>query len=684
MSRTFVSIFAALLSAGLLADVALAHGGVYRGPGGAVPPGQREPTDPMPPAPPPPGDAPTTPPSTPPALPGPTTGPSTPTPPGTPPAYEPPTSGGAGRRPGRTSIGMDSWMFWYEVNKARLQNVKRSIYTLIGSEHPFAVLTGASGSRTGATQATRAEVERELVPALLWAVDPENARHQDTQSAAYIALAKVSTDLAHVERIRAGLDSKHQITRESCALALGLLRRERPSDQLAPGDLDKIRAFLFEVLDDEARNVRTRGFAAFALGLLAGQPTRTADGEIARTTEKLFERLVRKHRHPDLPIALLTAIRMQPRDAVTDEQRAVLRECTRRQRLGSDTVPNYVAQFAASALGRVGDSAKDILFLQRIYNARRSGANLQRSAAIALGELGRHAGAEARCDVARTLIEGIKRRKVSDRSARSFAVISLAYLVMADVKAGRTDVLAAARVDDYLTDLAERGPHGLRAYGALALGLVCRAIGDDTVIDVYGEFQADARRVLRAGLASKTGDPRERAAFAIGLGLATDEASAKDLVALVDDEKLDQQLRGYAAIALGHLGMASQEVLDPIRRALKSRTSVDLRRATATALGMLRDRKAVPLLLQELALARSQSAKGQVVLALAQIGDDRAVRPLVERLRDMHERNLTRALACAGLGVVGDLEWLPSLSHLYEDINYRAAGSLVAEVLSIL
>ena len=244
--------------------------------------------------------------------------------------------------------------------------------------------------------------------------------------------------------------------------------------------------------------------------------------------------------------------------------------------------------------------------------------------------------------------------------------------------------MSSARVPEELLQLAEKGRRTQRSYGALALGLICRAIGSEVSIDIYGEFQERARAVLRAGLASKGGAPRGRAAFAIALGLARDEPSVRPLAELVADTKLDRELRGYAAVALGHIGIATPTVLEPVRRALRSRTAETLRRAAATALGMLRDHTAVPLLLEELHMARTQAAKGQSVVALARVGDERAIEPLVTLLRDEQEQALTRALACAGLGIVGDLEWLPSLSLLYEDINYRASGPMIAEVLSIL
>ena len=144
------------------------------------------------------------------------------------------------------------------------------------------------------------------------------------------------------------------------------------------------------------------------------------------------------------------------------------------------------------------------------------------------------------------------------------------------------------------------------------------------------------------------------------------------------------ELRGYAAIALGHIGLATRQVKEPIRVALLSRRSERLRQSSAAALGMLGDKEAVPLLVEELAGARSQSTKGQVVVALAKLGDERAIQPLVDSLKDAKEQELTRALACAGLGIVGDINWVPALSSISKNINWRASGDAFNEVLSIL
>ena len=95
----------------------------------------------------------------------------------------------------------------------------------------------------------------------------------------------------------------------------------------------------------------------------------------------------------------------------------------------------------------------------------------------------------------------------------------------------------------------------------------------------------------------------------------------------------------------------------------------------------------VGLLLEELKTASSQSVKGQVVLALAKIGNEDAVAPLIKLALNegrKKEQDLTRALATAGLGVIGDLESIPSLTRLSKNVNYRASTDLINEVLSII
>jgi len=683
MNKPTLGILTAILALVLGASEALAHGGQYRGPGGAVPPGLRLPHDPTPPNPPPPTGGPVTEPST--GDPHRPSGPVTPGETGGPADPLTGSEGGRTRPSGGATITPDSWVFWYEYNKDALQQVKRGIYQFNGSNHPFGTMTGyGAGARSAQRQGTRALVRTDVIPALLWAMDPKNSGHQDTESAAYLALAKVTDDPNHIPLLQKGLTSENVITREASALALGLLRRERAADQFQAATLDRVRDFLFDTFANDTLGPRTRGFAMLSIGLLGDQPSGSGTtGGAQATTARIFELLQRPYAHEDLPVALLMAAGLQPSTTLTPAHYETLRSCVTKSRLGPNDVSGFVASYAALALGRIGDKDTDVHVLRRVLGSRRTDVHVLRSAIIALGKLGHRCSSEERMAIATDLRDGIGNKRIKDQTARSFALISLAYLVDADIAAGATDVLGRGKIGDFLAKRTDTGLHDERSYAVLALGLVCRAIGDETTVPVYGDFQSEARQRLREGLGAR-GGPRARAAYAVALGLARDQPSIPDLTALVADAKTDDELRGYAAIALGHIGNGGERVCQPIRRALKERSSEKLRRSTATALGMLNDRKAVPILIEEIAKARSQSTKGQVVIALAQVGDERAVEPLVKLLRDADQRYLTRALACAGLGIVGDIAWVPSLSLLGRDINYRASGDMMNEVLSIL
>lgn len=694
MSRLPLS--AALVAAGFLlsAPSLWAHGGQFRGPGGNVPPALREPTDPTPPPPPPPSSGPPTtpPPTTPGNNPPPATTPpptSTPTP-STPTGPDMPGPGGQGKK---SALSFENWIFWYENNKEDLENLKTAIYSKVTSDNPIGVLGSGEegGQQGGATQGTASKVESHIRPALLWAMDHDNAGHQDIESASYIALAKISKYPEDIERLAKGLDLSNKnldkLTLESAALSLGLLRRQDPAKQFSATELDKARAILFSVIENDEHATGTRSFAAMAVGLLGDQPTGSGDyagdtqAAAKATTARLWELLGQAHKDDNIPVSLLIGLGLQPKSSVTEEMLQELVNCTLKGKLGKVDCSTEVRTYAALALGRVGTPAM-VKPLQQAMTARTVDRQIQRSVAIALGLLGRLVPAETRVEIAKVLKEGID--KNSDNSVRNFGIISLAYLINKDVEEGKTDVLEGAKAGEYLLAQAADGAPIQRPFGALALGLVVRALGDnDNRIEAYKGFKQKSLEIMRDGLQSQKLDKRSRAGFGVALGIAKDVYVRKTLQAIVGDGKEDKELRGYSAIALGLIGAGNDEIRKTLRAALEER-SEEMRQQIATALGLLKDAGAVDTLLQALKDAESQNLKGQIVLALAKIGDARAVDPMVNLLKDKKEGDLTRALACAGLGVVGDLEWIPSLSRISKDINYRASVFYVNEVLTIL
>ncbi len=675
-----------------------AHGGQFRGPGDQVPPGLRDPFDPTPPPPPPP-PTPGPPPISTPF--GPTQGsPTTPLPTGTPPVTTTPT-GGQPKRRGGSTLSYADWVFWYHYNKDDIENLKWSLYHPLSSENPiFQTGHGRGGTQRDAyMRLTQKQVQAKVIPALLWAMDPSNIDYSDIEGAAYIALAKVSKDPQHIDKLMAGLDlgrKRHHVVQESAALALGLLRRADPADQFTARELDKARALLFDVLDDARHATRVRGFAAVALGLLGDQPT--GSGEYANdtataaaaTTTRLFEALRSPFKDENLYVGVLMAIGLQPATSVTPEQRELLAECAMKRRLGREKAGALTQSYATLALGRIG-AAGDIRSLENILNARSSTVSQQTraSAAIGLGQLGRLVDGQDRVRAAQVLLRTVETSR--DESTPNFAIMSLAQLLVEDAKANRTDVLGNTRADEMLIEKARKGRHLERGFGAMALGLVLRQIERNLDVDAWQSFREDAVQTLRDGLARQSQDKKSRAAFATALGIARDGGSRKALLAIVDDRDADKMLRSYAALALGLIGRSDGDTARAIAGALRERSSEDLRRQSATALGLLGNptvpgtgKDAVEILLDELKSARTQSHKGQIVLALARVGDHRALDGLEALLMDPKENELTRALACAGLGLVGDLEWIPSIARGSRNINYRASTDLIDEFLSIL
>ncbi|MCZ6786308.1 MAG: HEAT repeat domain-containing protein, partial [Planctomycetota bacterium] len=102
------------------------------------------------------------------------------------------------------------------------------------------------------------------------------------------------------------------------------------------------------------------------------------------------------------------------------------------------------------------------------------------------------------------------------------------------------------------------------------------------------------------------------------------------------------------------------------------------------ALALLSGRKAVPKLLQLYARSRSRFEWGAVAQALALVGDETAVEPLLRILKDKDRKPEERAIALAALGRMADENPTPVLSRFAQHLNLYAASPTLAELLQIL
>jgi HEAT repeat protein len=631
------------------APSALGHGGAFQGPDGSAPPCLPEPSAPPPPPPAPPSVA--------------------------------------QDRPGETlrtpSIGSDDWTTWFAQNLDARWPIDR--YRTRVSGGPLSAIGGAGGDRGEAWRAARKATREEIRPALLRATDPRNRVPSDLESAAHLALARVTEEPEDVERIQRAVrdPSRALAVRESAALALGLLRRTDEARRFDAKEYDRVRDFAFAAFEDEGLPIRTRAFAMLSIGTLGDMPTRHGASDPAKpgATARIADLLRTRWPAPDLPVALLLALSLQPPATVPETVRRALEDAMLHGRLGGEETTGLVRSYAALALGRVGTSAQAVA-LRNALSLRGLDLRVARSAAISLGSVGRRLGARGRAELATELVARVE--AVQDASVARSAVLSLAALLEADVEAGRTDVLEArGKPAEFLLRAASDGAARLRPFAALALGIVGRAIGERADVAAYAALRLEAIQTLKDGLLQRSLDERSRAAFAASLGILRDSSSRRLLMAIVSDSQGDREIRGYAAVALGMIGEPTPDVVRAIRTAMQESGSEELHLPCATALGYLGHPETVPLLLRELVDSETQAVQGRILLALGRIGDARAIPPLVAILRHGEKPDRTRALACLSLGLVGDPERIPSLARLRRDLDHRATCDAVAEVLTI-
>jgi HEAT repeat protein len=653
------SVLIALLLAPL--PVALGHGGTFRGPNGAVPPGLRAPTDPEPPPPPPtdPGDpgSPSTPDggAPPPATPE-GGGHGTPTDSGPPPPG--PTQGSGGRGRTKQSLTYESWRFWWAFNNDDILNLRHGGDGVITDTGPLAIGRGDRENRRSAQRPTEWEVLNAVLPALGRCIDGRD--HEDVHGGAIIAAAKMGSSKL-IPLLEAVIWNRHTNARgermdygpqarESAVLALGLLPRiDDPSRAV-------VRRILLDAVADDALRTRERTWAAVSLGL-----RQDADAVVP-----LLDLLSRRYPDDNVPGGIVVALGL-----IGDGRaRADLEEIFVNASFRGRDVPARVRPFAGYALGKLGDPAA-LPAVLKVLGSRRSSALVTRSAAVAAGALGGHAPAAAKAEAVAAILR-VLRGATDDATTRDFSLIALGRI-------GTAPALLA------LLEEAENGRAGSRAFAAL--GLSTHVFYADRAAAEEGGVPVDPalrRRIVEklAQVSERLKDAETRAAFLLARGLGKDKSALEDLVEIVTRPG-DTTLRGFACVALGLLGDPRDEVKDALRTALAERTNVDLRRDAATGLGLLRDAGTVPHLLDELKGASSFAVQAQIVTAIGTIGDQRALAPLVSLLEDRTQAAQVRALAAVGLGLIGDPRPLPPLARVSRDYNYRASLPDLDELLLI-
>jgi len=620
-------------------SVAFAHGGNYRGPAGQVPPTGRTPSDPTPP----------------PTSGGGSTGgggiPGGSTPgagggvagggPQIGPRTGPGATAGAGARAGATTPGrggrkssktegFERWEFWWGYNREPFLNLKESLAKReeISGSADWLLGGNKKEDASSAQRPTIRAIKEKVIPTLEEALKD---KFFDVRAAAVIALGKAGDEKQLPQLIEA-LGDTHQQVSESAALAIGILGE--------PKGLPVLHDLLFDTREGKQLvkrpqevPFRTRSFAALAMGLI-GDPSAIPDLlEISNPQ--------RKESHKDVPVCAIVGLGIMG-SAAKDAVGPLIEICN------NTKVDDFIRSYAVTSLGKIGDQQATPILRKLL---RDSSQHVSRSAVIGLGLLGTQEDT--------TTIKYLENEveKGSDLQAKNWACISLGKI-------------GGPEAEKTLKKVVTSESGSLQAFGALGLAIYGKNAGAG----------ADVVEYLRDGL-KKSKDASIRGAFCISLGIVADKQSENDLVKIMSG-KNDENLRGYAAVALGM--MQAKAAQPAIREVVTERVKdPDLQRAAATALGLMGDKEVVDLLSKVIADASTEYVQSSAALALGFIGDYTAIDVLTGLYKDPKIADLARAQAIVALGVVAEDELLPVLHVISVDNNYRALVEAMNEVLTI-
>lgn len=658
-----------------------AHGGTYRGPGDTVPPGaggdpgEGAPTGPVTPG------GPGTPPGTGGNPLGPATGPNT-----------PPQGGGPRSTPGsgfNVAADLSQWSFWWEFNKDGFLNLRQALdQEVITGDGSYWLGDGAKAQGRTTVRPSRAQIEEDIVPALLAALESET--NKDIVTGCLIALAKIgdrvdeSGHSQFQETLADFLTHANQEIRETAAIALGILAN--------PGSLDLLEALVFNrelgqrAVGSNEVDLRTRSYAAYGLGLVGARNDSPEVRE--RIVASLLEALPMTHgmSSPDVGVAVVSSLGLVPLQATPaplepdaavitiPQQIEALLEFfgnVRHDRFVRAHVPTAVARLYAAYEGSASPAdaaqikaqlAPALLLPLDRKQGRELESEVRMASALALGLVG-DADTEGLDAEIREALIGAAEDPL--RQVRKFALIGLAKSAARagqdpdQTKRGRDETV------DYLVRNMERGRSGVERWAGVAAGVYAFQMSASGEAAPASLFSSLSKQLDQAKAVDDIG------AFAVAAGLFGNKQSVEELLERLDKTAQDEA-RGYVALALGMLG--DRRAIDPIQEVVReSEYRPSLLKQAAVALGLLGDREASLALVEMLGEAKGLATQAALASALGQIGDRDSIDLLVEMLGDSTLTDTARGFAAVSLGLVAEKEMLPWNEKLSRDVNYRAA-----------
>ena len=637
----------ALLATPLLLPLDAAIGCIrFKKPGGAVPPGLREPKDPPPPPPPT-----TTPP--------PSSGPTTPTGP-TPKTGGPVTPGGnpvappdktpTDNEPGAKKQAADdsTWETWWELNRIEFFP-HRYVDAVVSTEGP---------QERGPKALAPEVVKNKLWPALMKLKDDKQVF---VREAALITMGRVSSSSELAGQARAilleALKDPNKLVARSAALGLYYVADE---SSIYPMQL---------VANDPKASPDVRAFLALTMTTLKSPmagPLLTKLVDTSRGAE--FE----------LVAAALMALGHVP----GPESARFLKDTYEDQNARAE----YRAE-AAESFGRRANFQDGWEVLVKASTDR--AIDVRRSAVIGLGVLDYRTDAER--EIAAINAEYAKwvNKQVSPEDQAKLDALKVLIPGQRDKTAKQVKEIVKRLIDALQND----SDNFVNGMAAISLGriaaqadapLAVKAIENDLKKqrNTVREYDILALAIAKApdayekayeGLMGKNQQPTTRCASMIAMGLLGDSKGNEVIRRVLEDEP-NPLVRGYAAIALGLLG--DERSNEPILSMLKTTNAPEALAYGALGLALLGKRQGSDILAKKLQDTTDGFVASHIVYSMGLMKDRKQLDALVDVSLN-HKNYQVQAAAVAAIGYVSSAEDYPRRHLMAKGFNYMMNLDLI-------
>lgn len=591
--------------------------------------------------------------------------------------------GPSGVRGQGTVDAENSWSIWWELNRwrylpQRTEIARRAAEGVTGADPAAAIKAAWDQQRVALTT-------RMALPFLWKVLNPASDQPEELRTAALIGMGRVARNEAAIDLLlHYAMTSEYsEAVRQAAIVGLGHIRRTNPQEQFAATRLDLLRIQLLRVFDHRLSPTLIRAKAILAIGMLGDQPHGSPMGESGEVvTRELWRRLAQDYSGNELPVALLTAIGMQPKESVPNVVREGLAQIALGKRVHGQRWSAAQRSHALTTRVRVG-GAGTLAALSRVLASRRAPEEVRRAGFLALGSLAASLDDASREDAFAAWKAGEARAK--DPLTRGLGLVALGRLLGADIDSrdGDSHLLYGTDAAKTLEKRARSGDAVTRGFAVLGLSIAARGTSD--AMDEHAlAFGARAERQLLEGLVRGTGDDHMVAAYAVGLGLVGSRRAVEPLTSILRDRARSAELRGRSAVALAQIGGRTPRLMTTLRAAMMDRRDTVLRQESALALSFLGQGDESKVLVADLERGQSQFTLTQIARALGHLGRLEAVPAMLEAARNAENGGSARSYAVAAMGLILNPEELGSLNRVRFDANYPSRTRSLHDIFHVL